>query len=58
MYRGVIRIFKFQELLVREMADVLKCTENTVHTRLKRAREQLKGYLTEEVAFDEKAVSK
>jgi len=42
-YREVIILYYFNELMVREIAELLKVTENTVHTRLKRAREQLKA---------------
>ena len=44
-YREVIILYYFNELMVREIADLIKVTENTVHTRLKRAREQLKANL-------------
>ncbi len=44
-YREVIILYYFNELMVREIADLIKVTENTVHTRLKRAREQLKSNL-------------
>ncbi|MGE7914731.1 sigma-70 family RNA polymerase sigma factor [Lysinibacillus xylanilyticus] len=40
-YREVIILYYYQELKVREIAEVLACTENTVKTRLRRARQIL-----------------
>lgn len=46
-YRVMILLYYYQELSVKEIAFVLKRKESTVLTHLKRAREQLKKYLTE-----------
>gem|GEM_PF-3675070 len=35
----------YQELKVREIAEMLACTENTVKTRLRRARQMLQDKL-------------
>lgn len=45
IYREVIILYYYQELKVREIAEVLACTENTVKTRLRRARQILQGKL-------------
>jgi len=45
IYREVIILYYYQELKVREIAEVLVCTENTVKTRLRRARQILQGKL-------------
>lgn len=47
-YREAILLFYYQELSVREIAQLLKKKENTVKQRLKRAREQLKQELKED----------
>ncbi|MBG9456765.1 RNA polymerase sigma-70 factor [Lysinibacillus sphaericus] len=44
-YREVIILYYYQELKVREIAEVLTCTENTVKTRLRRARQILQEKL-------------
>ncbi|MEY9973965.1 RNA polymerase sigma factor (sigma-70 family) [Lysinibacillus sp. RC46] len=44
-YREVIILYYYQELKVREIAEVLACTENTVKTRLRRARQILQEKL-------------
>lgn len=44
-YREVIILYYYQELKVREIAEVLACTENTVKTRLRRARQLLQKKL-------------
>lgn len=44
-YREVLILYYYQELKVREIADVLGCTENTVKTRLRRARKMLQDKL-------------
>jgi len=44
-YREVIILYYYQELKVREIAEVLACTENTVKTRLRRARQSLQEKL-------------
>ncbi|SDN27035.1 RNA polymerase sigma-70 factor, ECF subfamily [Psychrobacillus sp. OK028] len=47
-YRIVILLYYYEELAVGEIASILSCNENTVKTRLKRGREQLKKMLGEE----------
>jgi len=44
-YREVIILYYYQELKVREIAEVLACTESTVKTRLRRARQILQEKL-------------
>ncbi|MFJ7645930.1 sigma-70 family RNA polymerase sigma factor [Lysinibacillus sp. NPDC097279] len=44
-YREVLILYYYQELKVREIAEVLSCTENTVKTRLRRARQMLQDKL-------------
>ncbi len=48
-YREVILLFYYQELTVREIAVLLGKKESAVKQRLKRAREQLKQALKEEL---------
>ncbi|MGE6516413.1 sigma factor-like helix-turn-helix DNA-binding protein [Lysinibacillus sphaericus] len=38
-------LYYYQELKVREIADMLGCSDNTVKTRLRRARQMLQGKL-------------
>ncbi len=45
VYREVLILYYYQELKVREIADVLGCSDNTVKTRLRRARQMLQGKL-------------
>jgi len=47
-YREVIILYYFQEMNVAEIALTLEIPENTVKTRLRRAREKLKPLLQEE----------
>ncbi|MEO4052137.1 sigma-70 family RNA polymerase sigma factor [Solibacillus sp. CAU 1738] len=44
-YREVILLYYYEELAVKDIAHILNCSENTVKTRLKRGREQLKNKL-------------
>ena len=46
-YREVIYLFYFEELPIKEIAAVLQVKENTVKTRLRRAKELLKERLEE-----------
>jgi RNA polymerase sigma-70 factor (ECF subfamily) len=46
-YREVIYLFYFEELLIKEIAVVIEEKENTVKTRLRRAKELLKESLEE-----------
>ncbi|MEG0259625.1 MAG: sigma-70 family RNA polymerase sigma factor, partial [Lysinibacillus sp.] len=41
-YREVIVLYYYEDLSVKEIAGLLSCSENTVKTRLSRARQQLK----------------
>lgn len=45
MYREVLILHYYKELKVREIADILGCSENTVKTRLRRARRLLQEQL-------------
>ena len=46
-YRIVILLYYYEELGVKEIAKVLSKNENTIKTRLKRGREQLKKIMKE-----------
>ncbi|CEG25537.1 sigma-70 family RNA polymerase sigma factor [Bacillus sp. B-jedd] len=45
IYREVIYLFYFEDLMVKEIADLVGMNQNTVKTRLKRAKELLKEQL-------------
>lgn len=47
LYREVVILYYYQELKIREIADILRSTENTVKTRLHRARKMLYELLDE-----------
>jgi RNA polymerase sigma factor (sigma-70 family) len=57
-YREVIILYYYHELFVKEIALLLNVAENTIHTRLKRAKEQLKWQLKEEAIFYEKSTAR
>ena len=44
-YREVLVLYYYEELKIHEIASLLEVSENTVKTRLKRAREQMKETL-------------
>ena len=44
-YREPIILYYFEEMAIADVADVLVLPENTIKTRLRRAREQLKPHL-------------
>lgn len=44
-YKEVILLYYYQDMKIREMAEVLQIPESTVATRLTRAREKLKTHL-------------
>lgn len=46
-YREVLVLYYYEELKIHEIALILEVPENTVKTRLKRAREQIKQVLDE-----------
>lgn len=48
-YREVLVFFYFKEYTLQEIASILEVSVNTVKTRLRRAKEQLKGKLIHEV---------
>ncbi|MCH7322269.1 sigma-70 family RNA polymerase sigma factor [Solibacillus sp. MA9] len=50
-YREVIILFYYEEFEVAEIADLLKISQNTVRTRIRRARELLKNNQELEAAF-------
>lgn len=55
-YREVLILHYYRDLKVREIADILGCSENTVKTRLRRARTLLQGQLEQsewEVLLDD-----
>ncbi|ADU31061.1 sigma-70 family RNA polymerase sigma factor [Evansella cellulosilytica] len=52
-YREAITLFYFQELSIKEISFYIKEKENTVKTRLARARGQLKEVLTKGALHDE-----
>lgn len=49
MYREVIVLYYFQGMTITEIAHVLHLSQNTVATRLRRARKQLKNALKGEI---------
>lgn len=56
MYREVLILHYYRDLKIREIADILSCSENTVKTRLRRARTLLKNQLEQsdwEVLIDD-----
>ncbi|MFX3673455.1 MAG: sigma-70 family RNA polymerase sigma factor [Paenisporosarcina sp.] len=44
-YREVLVLYYYKELSIEEIATLLKCSSNTIKTRLRRAREKLKVQL-------------
>jgi RNA polymerase sigma factor (sigma-70 family) len=46
-YRDVILLYYYQEFTIAEISNILGCSENTVKTRLSRAKSILKNKLTE-----------
>ena len=44
-YRTVIHLFYYEGFTIKQIASILKTNENTVKTRLLRAREKLKSRL-------------
>lgn len=58
-YREVIVLYYYEDLAVAEIADLLSCSENTVKTRMSRARAQLKEQIGDmEVSFYEEAIER
>lgn len=53
-YKDVILLYHYAELPVSDVAEALNLPVNTVKTRLRRAREQLKLKIEEGVEFDER----
>ena len=51
-YRVVILLYYYEELSVKEMAQMLSCKEATIMTRLKRAREYLAKAIKKEGGFE------
>lgn len=51
-YREVVLLFYYQELSVKEIAELLDIKESTIKVRLKRAREQLKAILKEDYFYE------
>ena len=51
-YREVVLLFYYQELSIREIAELLDKKESTIKVRLKRAREQLKQALKEDYFYE------
>lgn len=52
-YREVVILFYYEEFTVVEIADLLKLSQNTVRTRIRRARELLKNDQELEALFYE-----
>lgn len=44
-YRTIIQLFYYEDLTIEEISDIMKINQNTVKTRLRRAREKLKNRL-------------
>lgn len=53
LYREVVYLYYYETLKIGEIAHLLEVSENTVKTRLRRARKKLKPLLSE-VGFNEK----
>lgn len=53
-YRIVIHLFYYEDYTIREMAEVLKVTENNIKVRLTRGRKLLRVALQEEWDDDDK----
>lgn len=51
-YRVVILLYYYEELSVKEMAQMLSCKEATIMTRLKRARDYLAKAIKKEGGFE------
>ena len=47
-YRYIIHLYYYEEYSLKEIADILSINENTVRTRISRARQLLKKYLGKE----------
>ncbi|MER2000662.1 MAG: sigma-70 family RNA polymerase sigma factor [Lysinibacillus sp.] len=52
-YREPLILHYYQQFSIREIANILNTSENTVKTRMRRGREKLKPLLLEEVFFDD-----
>ena len=48
-YRTVIHLYYYEDYSIKEIANLLQCSENTVKTRLARGRERLKKALGSEI---------
>lgn len=51
-YLEVIILFYYQELSIKEISYILKVPQTTIKTRLKRAKENLKIYLKEDLFYE------
>lgn len=49
IYREVIYLFYFEELTIKEISNIIQVKQNTVKTRLRRAKELLKQELEDSV---------
>lgn len=52
LYRQVIALHYYEDLSIAEIANILGATEGTIRTRLHRARQQLKQYLSDEEGLE------
>ena len=48
-YRTIIHLFYYEEMSIKEIAEILKLKESNVRARLTRARQKLKNLLEEDV---------
>ena len=48
-YKAVIHLFYYEEMSIKEIAEVLNLKESTVRAHLTRARQKLKNVLKEDV---------
>ena len=48
-YRVIIHLFYYEEMSIKEIAEILKLKESNVRARLTRARQKLKNLLEEDV---------
>lgn len=52
-YREPLILYYYDEQSIADIASYLSLNENTVKTRLRRAKQQLKGFFEEELIYDE-----
>ena len=53
-YRTIIQLFYYEDLTIEEISEIMKVNSNTIKTRLRRARENLKPYWKEDLKMNKK----